>query len=205
MSKSVRSKNALRIQDRLIDELIGICRGVIADGVIDESEAIFLGQWIENHRELADKWPANVVYARVTEMLRDGILSPRERQELLETLRDLTGEGSPLQQPNQSTTLPLDRPEPEISFDDTIFCLTGKFVFGTLLDCEETIVEMGASVVSGPTQETDYLVIGEFCSPDWVHTTFGRSIERAIELRDQGHAIKLVSERHWVDALAAIR
>ena len=176
--------------------LIGICRGVIADGVIDEAEAIFLGQWIENHRELADKWPANVVYARVTEMLRDGILSPRERQELLETLRDLTGEGSPLQQPNQSTTLPLDRPEPEISFDDTIFCLTGKFAFGSLLDCEETIVELGGMVVSGPTQETDYLVIGEFCSPDWVHTTFGRSIERAVELKEQGFELKIISERH---------
>ena len=205
MGKSARSKNALRIQDRLIDELIGICRGVIADGVIDEAEAIFLGQWIENHRELADKWPANVVYARVTEMLRDGILSPRERQELLETLRDLTGEGSPLQEPNQSTTLPLDKPLPEVSFDDTVFCLTGKFVFGTLLDCEETIVELGGSVVSGPTQDTDYLVIGEFCSPDWVHTTFGRSIERAIELRDQGTPIRIISERHWVDALAEAR
>ncbi len=54
MSKTNRSKNALRIQDRLIDELIGICRGVIADSVIGEREAIFLGQWIENHREVAD-------------------------------------------------------------------------------------------------------------------------------------------------------
>ncbi len=202
MSKTARSKNALRIQDRLIDELIGICRGIIADGVIAESEAIFLGQWIENHREVADKWPVNVVYARVTEMLRDGILSGEEQRELLETLRDLTGEGSPLQEPNQSTTLPLTKPEPEVDFDGSTFCLTGKFVFGSLLDCEETIVEIGGAVVTAPTQETDYLVIGEFCSPDWIHTTFGRSIERAIELRDQGQDIKIISERHWVDALA---
>ena len=110
MSKTNRSKNALRIQDRLVDELIGICRGVIADSVIDEREAIFIGQWIENHREVADRWPVNIVYARVTEMLRDGILSGEEKIELLATLRDLTGEGSPLQEPNRSTTLPLTRP-----------------------------------------------------------------------------------------------
>ena len=202
MSKAARSKNALRIQDRLIDELIGICRGIIADGVIAESEAIFLGQWIENHREISDKWPVNVVYARVTEMLRDGVLTESERKDLLETLRDLTGEASPLQEPNQSTTLPINRPEPDVDFDGSVFCLTGKFVYGSVLDCEETITEIGGSVVTAPTQETDYLVIGEFCSRDWVHTTFGRSIERAIELRDQGRDIKIISERHWVDALA---
>ena len=75
MSKLGRSRTSIRIQDRLIDELIGISRGVIADGEVDEREAIFLGQWIEQHREVAGKWPVNVLYARLTEMLKDGILS----------------------------------------------------------------------------------------------------------------------------------
>jgi hypothetical protein len=34
-----------------------------------------------------------------------------------------------------------------------------------------------------------------------VHTTFGRSIEAAVELRVQGHGIKIVSEEHWVNSL----
>ena len=202
MSKTARSKTALRIQDRLIDELIGICRGVIADGIIDESEAIFLGQWIENHREVADRWPANIVYARVTEMLRDGVLDRSEQAELLTTLRELTGDVSPLQEPNRSTALPLTKPEPEVEFKGRNFCLTGKFVFGSLVDCENTIAEIGGSVSSQPTQETDYLVIGELCSPDWIHTTFGRSIERAVALESQGTPIKIISERQWVAAMA---
>ncbi len=200
MGKSARSRNAGRVQDRLIDELIGISRGVIADGVVDEQEAIFIGQWIENHRQIAEKWPVNVLYARLTEMLKDGILSEDEQEELLETLRDLTGESS-LFQANRSTTLPVDKPAPDIEFEGKTFCLTGKFVFGTTLDCEETIAEMGGEVVQMPSRETDYLVIGELCSPDWVHTTFGRSIEKGVELKEQGHPLTILTEEHWVNNL----
>ena len=94
MSKRAKSTAINRVQDRLIDELIGVCRGVIADGRVDESEAIFLGQWIENHREIADRWPVNILYTRLVEMLKDGILTSDEQTELLGTLRDLTGEST---------------------------------------------------------------------------------------------------------------
>jgi|TARA_B110000196_G_scaffold302830_1_gene298154 NAD-dependent DNA ligase len=199
MTKTKRG--ASRVQDRLIDELIGISRGVIADGIVDEQEAIFIGQWIEQHREVSDKWPVNILYTRLVEMLKDGVLSKDEQKELMATLRDITGESSVFQEPNRSTTLPLDNPAPVIDFEDKTFCLTGRFVFGTLRDCEETIVDMSGSVVQSPSQETDYLVIGELGSPDWVHTTFGRSIERGVELKQQGFAIKIVSEEHWVNSL----
>jgi hypothetical protein len=52
-----------------------------------------------------------------------------------------------------------------------------------------------------PTRETNYLVIGELCRPEWIHATFGRSIERAIELRDQGYGIQIVSKECWVNSL----
>jgi hypothetical protein len=201
MSKSARYKTASLIQDRLIDEMIGICRGVIADGTVDEQEAIFLGQWIENHREISDRWPVNILYARLTEMLKDGILSASEQAELLATLRDITGESSTFQEPNRSTTLSFNTPAPDICFTGKTFYLTGRFVFGSMLDCEETITELGGILVESVTQETDYLVVGELCSPDWVHTTFGRSIENAVVLREEGALIAIVSEEHWVNSL----
>ena len=201
LSKQARSRYAARIQDRLIDELIGICRGVIAGGYVDEQEAIFIGQWIEQHREIADRWPVNLVYARLTEMLKDGVLSGDERKELLTTLKDLTGESSLFQEANRATTLPVDKPAPKVEYKGKSFCMTGRFVFGSLLECEETVAEMGGLVVQSPGQDTDYLVIGELSSPDWVHTTFGRSIERGVELQEQGFGIKILSEEHWVNSL----
>ena len=195
------SRRELGVQDRLIDELIGICRGVIADDNVDEREAIFLGQWIENHRDIANRWPVNVLYARITEMLKDGVLSKDEQGELLRTLQELTGESSTYQEPNRSTTLPINRPAPDIEFSGKTFCLTGQFVFGSKIECEETVAELGGMVDQAPTQDTDYLVIGEVCSPEWEHTSFGKSIEVAVEMQSQGHDIKILSEEHWVDCM----
>jgi NAD-dependent DNA ligase len=174
---------------------------VIADGVVDEQEAIFIGQWIEAHRDIADRWPVNILYARLTEMLKDGVLSANEQMDLLETLREITGETGVFVEADRSTTLPLDRPEPAVTFEGKTFCLTGRFAFGSNLECEETIVELGGIVDSTLGKDTDYLVIGELCSPDWAHTTFGRMIERAVNLREQGQAIAIVSEEHWVNSL----
>lgn len=202
MAKLAKSRGSQRIQDRLIDELIGISRGVIADGSVAEREAIFIGQWIENHREISDRWPVNVLYARITEMLRDGVLSKEEKTELLETLKDITGESSTYQEPNRSTTLPLDKPLPEVAFEGSTFCLTGRFVFGSTFECEETIAELGGIVEQSPNGGTNFLVIGEMGSPDWVHTSFGRSIEKAVEMQGNGHPIKIISEEHWVEQMA---
>ena len=91
------TRSISRIQDRLIDELIGICRGVIADDEVDEREAIFIGQWIEQHRDVADRWPVNVLYARLKEMLKDGVLNLSEQQELLGTLREIIGDSADYQ------------------------------------------------------------------------------------------------------------
>ena len=195
------SRRELEVQDRLIDELIGICRGVIADDNVDEREAIFLGQWIENHRDIANRWPVNVLYSRITEMLKDGVVSKDEQGELLRTLQELTGESSTYQEPNRSTTLPINRPAPDIEFSGKTFCLTGQFVFGSKIECEETVAELGGMVDQAPTQDTDYLVIGEGCSPEWEHTSFGKSIEVAVEMQSQGHDIKILSEEHWVDCM----
>jgi hypothetical protein len=40
-------------------------------------------------------------------------------------------------------------------------------------------------------------VIGLFARPDWANTNYGRKIERAVELRDCGSGISIISEEHW--------
>lgn len=198
-----RFYNAARLNDRKIDELIGLCKGVLADGEVSQFEVEFLQNWLRNNLEISGHWPANILYQRIEAMLEDNVLDVDEQKELLETLMDLTGEPSIHESvSSMSTALPLSTPDPEIDFDGRIFCLTGKFVTRTRKKCESIVLERNGSLKKSPTRDTDFVVIGLVGSSDWIHSTHGRKIEKAVELQGQGNTIAIVSEEHWVQFLA---
>lgn len=195
--------NGARLNDRKIDELIGLCKGIIADGSIAEAEAEFLQQWLQNNKEVRNHWPANVIYSRIARMLLDNKLDDEEERELLVTLLDVTG--GPTIQKNinsMSSTLPLCSPAPPVIFEDRLFCMTGKFLVGTRTQVEATIESLGGKTTSNPTMKTHYLVIGSVGSADWIHSTHGRKIEEAVKYREKGKPISIISEEHWVSFLA---
>ena len=190
------------VTDRQIDELIGLCKGVIADGVLNQQEAEFLRDWLKSNRAAAKRWPGDVIYDRIGRALKDGVLDPEEEAELVPLLLDFTGgKNTDPESSSKSTKLPIDEPPPTLRFDGRVFCLTGKFIYGCRSECEIAVLDRGGEVKSSPTQQTDYLVVGDIGSRDWVHSTFGRKIERAVEMRDQGHRIAVISEQHWVSFL----
>jgi NAD-dependent DNA ligase len=196
----VRAFNGARLAERAMDELIGICKGIIADDFVKSEEAQFLFRWMEANRGAAGQWPANILYSRLKEMLVDRALDPSEQAELLDLLREFIGSGVPASAyvENHSSSLPLTRPAPEIQFPDRLFCLTGKFASGTRKRCESLILAKGGKPQGYITTETNYLVIGLVGSTDWIHSTHGRKIEYAIELRESGRPIAIVSEDHWL-------
>ena len=51
------------------------------------------------------------------------------------------------------------------------------------------------------TKRTSFLVIGTFGSRDWVHTAFGRKIEKAVSYREAGVPLRIVAEDHWPSTL----
>lgn len=195
--------NAARISDRSVDELIGICRGVLADGIVSAGEPEFLLAWLESNKEAANQWPGNMLYARIVEMFEDGRIDEDEESELLDILHDLTGRGIPLpeQARSYSTALPLCKPVPDIRADGRAFVLTGKFATGPRKKCETLLRGMGGTSKSTPSQAVDYLVIGAIGSGEWIHSTHGRKIEKAVELRAKGARISIVSEQDWAERL----
>ena len=185
-----------RITSRQIDELIGIARGVAADGVLNQAEVEFLKKWLAANANISDQPVVRTLYARIDEMLRDGIVDSDECTELLGTLNSFSSRDFELGEVLKSTTLPLCDPPPDLEFPDRAYCFTGTFNYGKRKDCEQAVIERGAFCGS-LTQKTDFLVIGVYATKSWKHSSMGNKIIKACEWRDDGLPIAIVSEEHW--------
>lgn len=180
--------------------LLGICTGISADNHINDSEIHFLKTWLLENEDLIDKWPGSVIGFRVSQILHDGRITEEERSHLLQTLQEITGTyftdtGSAKA---EITGIPFDTPA--IIFNQTVFCFTGNFIFGTRNQCRIVTEKMGAGTTDTMTKKVNYLVIGTIGSPDWIHESFGHKIASALELKSKNHPISIVTEKHWNNA-----
>lgn len=190
-----------RLMDRGIDELVGFCRGAIADGVVNQSEAESLLAWINRHPDLATRFPANVLFARLTDALDDGELDNEEAQDVFELIAECVGASGDVTMEPCTSTLPLDSPPPELVFPRRNYVLTGRFAWGPRRDVVNTIEFLGGAVKSNVSGVVDYLICGHFGSEDWAHSSHGRKIEAALNFRAEGYDIAIVSERYWAEII----
>ncbi len=185
---------------KAIDQLSGICSGILADGIVGDAEARFFADYVRKFAAYEPAWPFTDILARVGRIFADGHCDDDEREELKSVMEALCGHAE-LAKPEEtySATLPLDAPLPTpLLFPEHNFVVTSRFAYGTRRKVKEAISTLGGIATdSAPTRETHYLVIGIFASRDWANTNYGRKIERAVELRASGSGISIISEEHW--------
>lgn len=190
--------NRKSIQDRQIDSLIGICKGVAADGRVNQAEAEFLLSWLIQSKQASDNPIILNLLEKVSLMLEDNYLDEDESKELYEILTKVAGDTSEIGELAKSSLLPVNNPLPTIMFDNKSFLFTGTCVFGTRKQCEQATADLGGRIVKGVTKSLDYLVLGTYVTDSWVHENYGRKIEKAMEYRDSGLPIAIITEEHWI-------
>ena len=72
--------------------MVGLVRGVIADGVVSTDEAEHLSEWTRANPEIATRYPANILSRRLERIFMDGRVDRRERTRLAALLSHLFGE-----------------------------------------------------------------------------------------------------------------
>jgi NAD-dependent DNA ligase len=194
--------NRARRAERDLSEFLGLAKGVLADGTVTSVEADLVRGWTTAHRDAVEQWPLNLLSQRLSRIYADGRVDDEERGELTEMLASIVGgtAGVVLGE-DASTDLPVDPPPHNFAWAGAVVVFTGKFALGTRAACERLAVRLGATCDSSLTKRTDYLIIGTFGSRDWVHTSFGRKIQKAVDLRASGSRPLIIAEEHWAAAI----
>jgi NAD-dependent DNA ligase len=191
--------NRKNIQDRQIDTLIGISKGILADSKVNQAEAEFLLSWLIQNKQSSENPIIINLIERVMLMLEDGHLDADESSELFSVLQTITGEASEIGELAKTTTLPINKPLPQVIFQNMTFLFTGTCAFGTRKDCQKATESLGGIIAKSVTNSLDYLVLGTYVTDSWVHETFGRKIEKAMAFRDNGFPIFIITEEHWIN------
>jgi len=192
---------ARRIKTRNMDEIIGMCRMVLADGAVEDHEARLLLESIEGTLYAASEWPGNILHARLLRALADGQIDPDEDRELLEVIQQVAGGYPQAGGPRVSGAIPFDDPVPEIVYAGRAFALTGQFAYGPRKHVCAVIEERGGIVKDSCSGKTNFLIVGTFGSEEWLHSTHGTKIVKAVELKKDGKPIAIVAEQAWVQSL----
>lgn len=191
--------NRKDIQDRQIDTLIGLSKGMIADQMVNQAEAEFLRNWLVQNRQASDNPIILNLLEKVDAMLEDGMLDQEESAELLSVLHKITGDGSEVGEIGKTSMLPVNEPMPSVKFQDSKFLFTGTCAFGTRKQCHEVTEALGGACAKAVTMSLDFVVLGTYVTDSWAHENFGRKIEKAIEYRANGAPIAIITEEHWIN------
>lgn len=190
--------NRKQIDDRQIDSLIGISKGLLADGKVDQAEAEFLMSWLIQSRQATENPIVLNLLERISEMLEDNMLDAEESAELMGILQKISGDPSEVGELAKTSSLPVDSPLPDVTFPECTFLFTGTCAFGTRKQCKEATEALGGINAKSVTKKLDYLVLGTYVTDSWAHETFGRKIEKAMSYRDQGIPLSIITEEHWI-------
>jgi len=182
-----------------INELLGFLLGVTADGKITNGEFEALDKWLTDNSHISEKWPTNILIDRVKEIKADGIIEEEEKQDLLDSIKQITGQRFDETGDAHGAIAEVFSDEiSEFYHQNKKVCFTGKFVCGTRSVCEKSAREKGAVIAKSITTDLDVLVLGTLASPDWRFTSHGRKIEKVLEYRKKGRDIMILSERTWL-------
>ncbi|MBB1362139.1 BRCT domain-containing protein [Shewanella sp. SR44-4] len=184
-----------------VNVLLGILKGISADEEINESEVLFLKKWLSSNPDISDVWPVPLLTTKISEILEDGIITRKERDELYQLVNLITGNDfNETGDASDNPTQLFDIVE-SISHSISGFCFTGKFKSGTRNEIESKANSLGAVVKKNPTMATHYVVVGSLSSRDWAYSSHGRKIELAKTMQSKGHKIYIISEDQWMAAI----
>lgn len=194
-----------------LQTLQGVCHGILADGIINEKEVRDLEEWLEQNNHLSTYYPYDEIRSLLLSIVSDGIIEEEEILILKAYLNQFVNiENKEIAKQIDQETADINisghcTSDPNIDFDGKTFCVTGVLKSGNRTELENLIFELGGIPTKTITKKTDYLIVGDNGNPAWAFACYGRKVEKALEMRKNGHQICLVHEFDFMDAVEDLK
>lgn len=184
-----------------IQQLQGLCHGILADGHVNEAEMAGLRNWMSDHNFLARLYPFDEIHSILNYIMESGNAGDDELLMLkalflqysnirVETIRaSLAEEVGHTYQIRGFCAV-----SPEVVFEGKRFCFTGESGRATRAELQAFIREMGGIPQNNVTKDLDFLIVGDAGSAAWAFSCYGRKVEKALEYRQAGCALVVVQE-----------
>ncbi|MEL7119226.1 MAG: BRCT domain-containing protein [Bacteroidota bacterium] len=183
-----------------LQRLQGVCHGILADGIVRDTEVTELEKWLEARSHLATYYPYDEISSLVGSVLADGKIDEQERQLLKKFFNDFVNlHDIEIQMEIDDAIKDVEiggicSKVSEIRFIDHQFCFTGTSYRSSRKEITNLIKEHGGKYVNSVSKKTNYLIFGDEGNQCWSYACYGRKIEKAIQLRKEGANILIVHE-----------
>ncbi|MFZ3501992.1 BRCT domain-containing protein [Vibrio harveyi] len=181
-----------------VNHLLGFLSGISADDTICDKEIERLSSLLEKDKTLSSIWPANAIKKRLDAILADDLVDEDERKELLDLIKAVSGQSMLDTGLAYGMTADFSTTQDgRLCINGKRVCFTGKFLSGTRKVQEQRANALGAEIKGTVSKSIDILVLGSIASRDWRFTSYGRKIESALSLRDEGVSVEIINEELW--------
>lgn len=179
-----------------LNTLGGIIQGILSDSHLNDNEIHSLRAWLAQSK--LNVWPASAIKIRIEEILKDEIITENERNGLIDLLTQCGATKFAETGTTEVTTISLGTCDiEELTFNENTFCFTGTFFTGNRNSCEKIVIDRGGKVSSSISKKVNFLILGTFPTRDWINTSHGLKIQKAIDIQSQGGNLKLITEQTW--------
>ena len=182
--------------------LMGLLTGVSADRAINEHEVAALSDWLTQYAHLRGLWPYDECCVVVGAMLATRQLdSGAEHLLAMTALFPVAGSDHALRLP--LTVDGICAGNPDITFSQRTFVFAGTSEHAPQPELAALVTMLGGRLQRDLGELADYLVVCGNGSDYWAFAGYGRLVEKAAAMQRVGHAVAIVSEDDFWEAVAA--
>ena len=186
-----------------IQTMQGVAYGIIADDKISDEEIALFKEWIDENEFLTGTYPYDDIVKILNSILADGIITENEKEKLKAFLSEFVdtttsnnlSETDLKELKDAYSVNAICTKNPEIILKDRTFCFTGKSKYASREELAQLVEDCHGSFRNNISSRTNYLIVGLDGSEHWTYSTYGRKIEKAIDLNKTGKGnIQIIQE-----------